>query len=154
MGGQLGATKVRSRHRIDEVMVAAADSVVATIRNPFDVLVSWYHYHSAGADSNRTIEEYLDWVWGSPQDNPHRNSHLEKSALRHAEHADLLVRHELGLANEFNRVLKQLGLSEVDLPHVGAAERRKPYRDYFDDNLRNRVLAYYAEDFERFHYGF
>ena len=56
---------------------------------------------------------------------------------------------------DFSDLAAHLGLSkDVKLPHVNIT-KRTDYRDYYDDdNLKRRVEALYAPDFEAFGYEF
>lgn len=150
LAGQLKASKRGSRHTVDQTVVEQADLVVSSVRNPFDVLVSWYHYHGAGEQSKRSIDEWLQFIW----ENPDRNRHLEYSTLPGAEFAEGFVRHECGLEPQLNRVLREHGYGEVRLPHVGAAEKRRPYREYYSDALRQAVEEKYPRDFILYEYTF
>lgn len=151
----LGAYKVGSKHRIPQEM-PDVDIVVSTIRNPYDVLVSWYHFpdkewgqhrkYNIGG-GGRSWPEFLDYVFSGE----HR--WLEKSTLPGADNASDFIRYELGVGVELNRILRLAGRPPVDVPHVGRTVRPR-YQAWYTLQQRQKVRERFADDFETFNYEF
>lgn len=147
--GQLHAVKRGTRHSIDKSVIDAADVVVASIRNPFDVIVSWYHFHGAGEKVQRGFEDWLEYIWADPQN---RVRHLEYSTLPYAEHATEYIRYEEGLAEQLNQFLVRHGYPKCEVPHTGKCESRQPWPEYYTPEIQQRVLDRYGQDFKRYGY--
>lgn len=143
-----GAITRRGRHGVDIQKLWTLPVVVATVRNPFDVLVSWYHYDAKGEKAGRSFDDWLNTIALVG-----KNSYLAKSTLPHAEHATRLLRFEDGL-ERVNVILEGFGVEPVTLPHVGRAESRKPYREYYTEATRREVEQHYRLDFLRYGYQF
>lgn len=72
------------------------------------------------------------------------------------ENNELLVEHVLRFENlEFDWAVfrKNYGLVG-DIKHHNASPRNRDYRDYYSDKTREKISAYYADDFDVFGYTF
>ncbi len=125
------------------------------VRNPWDLLVSSYHYllASAGhhrrraADRSRSFADYAAYEI--------RRGKMSQSDLLTDRGGRLLVdfvgRFET-VASDFAYVCRVLGL-EASLPQANAT-RHQDYRSYYDDRLAEAVGRFFAADVERFGYAF
>lgn len=147
---KLDAEVVRGRHGIDEARLGEADLIYAAIRNPYDLLVSWFHYSREGQTKGRQFEEWFE----HDVTNKH-NSYLAKgTCLQFAEHADRYIRYEKGLQEQLREAVESLGFNpdQVNIPHLGQAKSRKPWEHYYPPHMRRKVRDIFHEDFKRYGY--
>lgn len=131
----------------------------AFVRNPWDKAVSQYAYMAQREDLRRfvgmtprtTFKHYLSLIA--------RRRHVQwepQLSFLLDEDGELLVdfvgRYER-LADDAQRVLRCLGLSEGVLPHENPG-RRRAYPAYYDDEAREMVAEMYAEDIRWLGYRF
>lgn len=128
----------------------------AFVRNPWDRLVSYYHYVSSKDNHHRKsrvqrlggFREYLQYE-------ARRNKVDQSRLLTDPKSGELLVdfvgRFE-NLADDFDFVCHRIGV-EVEMPHRNASKHRD-YRTYYDDETAEFVATHWAEDIERFGYTF
>jgi hypothetical protein len=131
------------------------------VRNPFDRVASRYMSRNYGFEVNGAtghsmnffLDNYKTPTW--EKDPGTCTQYLDESL-------DLIIRFE-DYANELAKLVRSFGLEHVsdDLSCRCCSRRfhaektyRKHYREYFDQNSRERVEALYREDLERFEYGF
>lgn len=127
----------------------------AFVRNPWDLLVSSYHYlleqqgHHRGRSARR-LRSFADYAAYEI----HRGK-MSQSAMLTGHDGRLLVdflgRFE-SLASDFAFVCRRIGL-EASLPRANTT-RHRDYRSYYDDRLAEAVGRFFAADAERFGYGF
>lgn len=139
------------RHGVDRDKLLGCSVVYASIRNPFDVLVSWYLYMESRPDNYlRPKLSFREWYDRNVEGSS--NAFLRTSTLPFAELANKHIRFELGLAEQFSAALSSLGWICPTFPHIGAATDRGPYQNYYDPRLRDAVLLRYKDDFSRYEY--
>jgi hypothetical protein len=127
----------------------------AFVRNPWDLLVSSYHFlrrdrsHRRGrlADRLGSFERYVDYEL--------RRGKLQQSRMLTSRHGRLLVdfmgRFET-LEADFAAICRHLRVS-AQLPHVNAMPRAD-YRTHYTPRLAATVADGFGEDIERFGYAF
>jgi hypothetical protein len=127
----------------------------AFVRNPWDLLVSYWHYlrtkpnhrRSRIARSLPSFEAYIDYEI--------ERGEFTQSSLLCSRDGRLLVdfvgRYE-SLASDFDFICRRIGI-EASLPHVNTTSRGD-YRDYYTPPLAARVAEAFADDVERFGYTF
>jgi hypothetical protein len=130
----------------------------AFVRNPWDLLVSSYHFITSTPQHHRrrrtvrldSFERYVDYEI--------RRGKLVQSRMLCDRQGRLLVdyvgRFE-SLHDDFAEVCRRIGVTTT-LPHVNRsrAEGRRDYRDYYTPALAAHVATHFAEDVERFGYRF
>ena len=130
----------------------------AFVRNPWDLLVSYFHYlvssprhhRRARATGLASFEGYVDYEL--------RRDKISQSRMLCDRHGRLLVDHVArfeSLHEDFDRICGWLGVPAT-LPHVNrtVAHDRRDYRTYYTPRLAARVAEHFAEDIERFGYTF
>jgi hypothetical protein len=127
----------------------------AFVRNPWDLLVSSYHYllekagHHRGPVASR-LESFADYAAYEI-----RRGKMSQAAMLAGPDGRLLVdfvgRFE-SLASDFAYACRRIGV-EVDLPRANAT-RHRDYRGFYDDQLAEDVGRFFAADAERFGYAF
>lgn len=125
----------------------------AFVRNPWDRIVSLYHYH------NQTIPDVFplaqknfdEWVKLGGTGTAQRLM----SEFLSDEHGKIIVdrigRFE-NLEQDFRAICKDIGIA-CDLPHYNKTER-KSYRDYYTDETREIVRCWAQPDIVMFDYEF
>lgn len=126
----------------------------AFVRNPWDWLVSTYHYlcsteahrHHRRVSSMGSFAEYLDWEIG-------RNRRRQSAFV--CDNGEVIIdfvgRFET-LASDFETVCSRIGV-DAKLPHVNRTAH-SDYREFYDDELIARVARHWRFDIELFGYGF
>jgi hypothetical protein len=127
----------------------------AFVRNPWDLLVSYWHFlrdtpgHHRGR-SARLLPDFAAYV-----EYEIRRGRFSQSGLLCDRDGRLLVdfvgRYE-SLASDFVFICRRVGI-EATLPRVNAGSRGD-YRDYYTPALAARVAEAFATDVERFGYAF
>ena len=127
----------------------------AFVRNPWDLLVSSYHYllkhapHHRGRLARR-LQSFADYAAYEI-----RRGKMSQSAMLTGRDGRLLVdfvgRFE-SLPSDFAYACRRIGV-EVELPRANAT-RHRDYRNFYDDRLAEAVGRFFAADAERFGYGF
>ena len=130
------------------------------IRNPWDRVISQYSYLKQrpdlqdyfGVKADAPLAQYLaaisrsDHVQVMPQLNFLRDG--DGTML-----VDLIGRFET-LAQNAREIFRRIGIDDAVMPHEAKSDRRSGYRDYYDDETRERVTELYAEDIAHFGYAF
>lgn len=142
----LGAELFDGRHGVCPKQLASCPVRIASIRNPFDVLVSWYHYSDYGYVSGRSFFQYLQY-------DCNKNTHLLTSCLPHADLANKYIRYEDDLELQLNIILSDSKYPQVKLDKIGESDRR-PYWDYYDLNSKGFVENKYYKDLDKYEYSF
>jgi len=136
------------------------------VRNPFDWMLSTYFYIVQKPGHNfhkfmqgKSLAEYLRWyemktkeprVYGV-------NSYATLTEFVTDEDGqqivDVVLKFE-ELPTCVHDLRKRMGLPRIEFPHVNITQRKKDYRDYYDDESRALLERIFAEDLERFGYKF
>jgi hypothetical protein len=133
----------------------------AFVRNPWDRTVSAALWRARYRDEAiRDLRDYVDWA-----------ERVNKSGLRRPSDAHALPQSsfvidedgQVGVncigrferyAENLEAILDRCSKVREPLPHKLQNSDRRHYRSYYDDDLKRRVAALYAEDVERFGYSF
>lgn len=134
----------------------------AVIRNPWDKVVSHYHYrvqtNQTGMADHRT--DFKEWVLLAYRDQDPLYYDKPKMFMPQSDWVsdaegkilvDRICRFER-LSEDFSDICKQLG-KDVTLPHLKSSKRGH-YRDYFDAETAAVVASWFRKDLENFNYSF
>lgn len=134
----------------------------AVVRNPWDKVVSHYHYrvrtNQTGLGSGSPgFREWVAKTYGSQDpvyfDNP--KMFMPQSDWISDSEGNIIVDYVCRFENlkrDFDHVCGQIG-KKVSIPHLKASDRGT-YRDYYDENTREIVANWFKKDIENFGYHF
>lgn len=128
---------------------------VAVVRNPWDRMVSVYHYQRQTAPQKHdraTGLSFRDYVLAGGSG----SAFTTFTDFAGDGHGRLLVDTVLRvetLDEDFQRLCAERGLTGVELPRKNASARGG-YRELYDDDTRQAVSRAFAPDIERFGYTF
>jgi len=127
----------------------------AFVRNPWDWIVSTYHYirstekhrHHRRVRAMNSFSEYLEWEIG-------RNRRSQSAFV--CENGEVIVdyigRFET-LADDFSDVCRRVGVVMPELPHANRTAHSE-YREFYDEALIARVAEHWRFDIDLFGYDF
>ncbi len=137
-----------------------ADMLVVTlVRNPWDRMVSYYHWlreqnfdHDAVARA-KTLD-FTDFILDPFIDASMRSSPFTSYVTTSdgVDHGDIFIRLE-HLDRDVEAFEDHLGFS-LEIPIANQSKREKGYQGYFTPATRDAVADYCAADIERFGYRF
>ncbi len=132
------------------------------VRNPWDKVVSHYHYRlkTAQAGFRDSPPSFKDWV---------RLAYAEKHPIYHdqpimfatqmdwvADDDNRILVNYIGrfetLDADFNTICQRIGRN-AQLPHLKAS-KHEHYRNYYDDTSREIIATHFARDVIAFNYDF
>ena len=140
----------------------------AFVRNPWDLVVSMYHYvwYSEVMEWWRTGHRSRPWTFNRWVKSRHfrRPRGWKKNRCYDGDQlcwvtscdgqliADFIGRFE-NLQEDFNIVCDKIGIPQKQLPHDNST-KHKHYTEYYDDETKQIVAKKYAKDIEYFGYKF
>jgi hypothetical protein len=149
-------------HGVDRLPEGYEDHFAfAFVRNPWDRLVSCWHEKVVGQnyfgfdpgqyERMRRFDEFVRYVTELELDHADRHLRLQ-SRLIDLKRIDFLGRMER-FDEHLNIVFSVLGIPPDPEPR-NVTERRDPYPEYYDDELRDVVAMAYERDIQIFGYTF
>jgi len=136
--------KTRGRHTL--VKPSRGEMVVATVRNPYDVVVSWW-LNTKGKWHELSFEDFVSDYIGNTLFT--RGGKL----FYFAEHVNTMLRYET-LADDLARVLKLVKLPPVRLKFTNITAGKHPYQSYYTPAIQEIVTQRWGDEIERFGYEF
>lgn len=125
---QAGGEQVGLHHDgLEKVRRHSGEPVVTTIRNPYDVLVTWWLRHGLRGKPRRPLPEFILDYDQEAEPNFMRRGRL----LYHAPTADIVVRYE-NLDVELPAALQKCGLEPVALERTNVTEEKAHWMSYYD----------------------
>ncbi len=141
-----GFEKVKGHHTVFETHPGPDWTVFSTVRNPWDVWVSWFFFSGP-----RGLPFGIEWIdrWRDQQSKyyPDPNSLFGL----YAGQSDVVLRFE-HLQTDLNGLFGH----EVPIPrvNVGPVRKERHYSQFYDDATRDHVATVYAEEIEKYGYEF
>lgn len=133
--------------------------VFTMVRNPWDRLVSYYHWLQVQTFENPAVALAQQLDFSSFLNHEHtQNSLRANPAVRYVTdaagtvHADLYIRLDQ-FAQDVKALEERLGF-DIKLPHANASKRDAAYQSYFSVADRALVAILCSDDIERFGFTF
>ncbi len=120
--------------------------IIATVRNPWDVIVSWWHHNPEWF--GKPNAEFAQFARRFPRHQKNKYLLEDRLFLRYTREATHVIKWER-LEKDLARVIRQ----PVELPVLGASDRQ-PYQTYYDAELRDFIGEAFAEEIAQFKYSF
>ncbi|KEJ88093.1 sulfotransferase family 2 domain-containing protein [Sulfitobacter donghicola] len=131
--------------------------IFTLVRNPWDRMVSYYHWLRAQSFDNDAVTLAKELDFESFVMRPEiAESFAQSPAVSYMrdrqgrDRADLYIRLE-HLAKDIQPLQAHLGFT-LQVPHVNASTRARDYRSHYTDRSREQVAISCAEDIARFGY--
>ena len=131
---------INDQHGICLDTIKKSRAVVCVVRNPFDLLASFYWRMSSKPDFAEWLEATLDHEIG--HEDPDRVGGGLFFGLKYATH---VIRFE-NLQEDYETVLRRLKLPKMKLGHIGAARYRdgRDHRVLYNEYTRLLVVRKYG----------
>ena len=153
---QLKARNPAGHHNVDQQEVAdildAGGIVCSTVRNPWDLMVSWYGFQSMMAN-NSTFPEMVPFERWLPRILEAGNGWIEKGLFYGAMDCNRIIKFEYNIEKQLNQALSDCGLTPVTLEVVGNSPRTD-YQDYYTPALAIMVERRFQEEIVEWGYNF
>ena len=137
----------------------AAMFTVTLVRNPWDRMVSYYHWLRAQSFDHPAVSLAAELSFGAFLAHPQTVASLRAAPygrymrdVTGQERASLFIRLE-HLEQDMAPFVAHLGF-RPEIARINASERARDYRGYYDDATAERVARLCAEDIARFGYRF
>ncbi|HHC29187.1 MAG TPA: Type II secretory pathway, pullulanase PulA [Rhodobacterales bacterium] len=134
--------------------------VFTLVRNPWDRMVSYYHWLGAQSFDHPAVaraqtSDFASFIRqpatiAAMVQHPYRRYVTDASGV---DRGDLYIRLE-HLAEDLTPLEAHLGFTLADIPHVNASKRQADYRRAYDDESAAIVAQACGEDIARFGYRF
>lgn len=150
------ARPVRGMHYLDEdecARILGEGGVVAcTVRNPWDVMVSWYFFSEHMKQNNAKCkpEEFKPWLLRTLVAG---NGWIERGLFYGADQCNRIFRFEHNLELQLNNCLQDCGLPSVEFPHIGKTDHVH-YSEYYDAESAVAVALRFTEEIKEWGYKF
>lgn len=115
------------------------EKTVATVRNPFDVLVSWWLITGQTSFEEFLLEDHEGFMTKGGR------------LFYYYKHVDIWMRFE-NLNIDFVSVCRRLGIRPTVLPRFNPTKMKKDYRTYHTPETIEIVKEKYAKELEQFNY--
>lgn len=137
--GKLDFGQCINHHGFKPGLIPKDWTVFATVRNPFDLLVSWYWH-------KRREHEFPEWL---PIFLKESNEFLDKGLFFGLPYCTHVLRYE-NLQDDFNQVIVEAGFPPTEIPQHNVSLRRddRPLSDYYDFKLINLMKTHFDTEIQ------
>ncbi len=125
--------------------------IMATIRNPYDLMVSWY-FHYAARRPGTLMEPFKEWL---PTQIENPNDYMKRGLFFGLRWANRIVRFE-HLQEDFDNVCVQIGLKYAIIEPFNISLKRegRTYQEMYDADLRELIQQNFATELDQGGYTF
>jgi len=129
-------------------------TTICFVRNPWDRMVSLYSYHKRAPKYSHLVGSmgFDDWVRSGGTGTARRLMSEFVCDRNGHRIVDFIGRYET-LEQDFDRLLSNLGIRGVSLPHKNKSDHMD-YREYYTEETREIVSGWVKRDAEMFGYKF
>ena len=113
------------------------ETIVTTVRNPYDVIVTWWLRATRGEGSFVAFIREFDQ---KPQIN-------DGEIFTHIKHCDVVMRYE-DLDQDFSGLMDILGLPRTVIPVDNMTPGKEPWQTYYDDEALEAVNLRFGVEIE------
>jgi hypothetical protein len=150
--GSVGAVEqVTSHHGLDTTRILQGALVFTTVRNPWDVFVSWWFKRQIERSPfyGKPLEEFI------PSLIQNNGRYFKGGKMFYmADHATVILHYEQ-LQSQFDTLLVQVGYPPTELVTVNQSTRSSSdYREHYTPATRQWVAEHFAAEIERYGYHF
>jgi len=151
----LGAKTIGTHHAVDDELcrriLETGGRVMATIRNPFDLMVSWY-FHYAHRRPDKVMEPFKEWL---PNQIAKPNQYLIQGMFFGLQWANCILRFEY-LQEDFDRLCDEVGLPRTIIEPFNISVKRegRTYQEMYDSELRRLIQENFADELAAGDYSF
>lgn len=134
----------------------------AFVRNPWDRIVSCWHdkvvdnNHFKFAEENllkmQKFENFVNFVAGLNIEKCDQHIRLQ-SKLIDLNNIDYIGRFE-NFENDLEKIIQTLDIDSVTIEKKNASSKKKSYKDYYNEDLKEKVAQIYQKDINLFSYEF
>ncbi len=135
--------RTKSRHTL--FLPERGEKVMSVVRNPFDVLVSWWLI----IGERQGFQTFKDFVTNCKDPFMVQRGNL----FYFAHHSQYILKFE-NLQADLDRVLSGLRLPHVELPHLNGTVKRVGFRSYYDPETIKIVAKRFRSELLAFNYKF
>lgn len=153
----IGARSLNGHHGYDEGVTKrirdAGGVVCCVVRNPWDVMVSWWSFKSMKANNTYwpNTPAFAEWL---PEELKNEWS-MGKSLYYGLPHCNRIIRFEHSIHKQLNGCLLDCGLPQISLPRIGGSPRDNlPYQPFYTTDLAILVYRRFAVEIEEWGYKF
>lgn len=136
---QKGFEIIGDHHYVDHECIPRDYKVICTVRNPFDLMVSWYHNKPREQPFALWLPEFLD------------GCHYLQDRIFYGQPYATHVMHFEYLQEDFDQIAKQVGLPQTEIPPRNVSRERKvkgfPFIAYYDFRLARMMINRFLQDF-------
>ena len=125
---------------------AAGGRVYATVRNPFDTAVSWYHHRLLDVGANEPA--WPQWLRKFVDEGVPPFIESGDSLFPGRKFMDAPIQYEYGIEFVLCAILDRVGLGPVRLEHIGKSADRRPMSEYWTPELQELFVDRFREDFD------
>jgi hypothetical protein len=135
--------------------------VFSIVRNPWDKMVSNYHYSRKGYDIWGRIlsfPTFCKMVDSAPMPENWEH-HTRWSTTKYITDyngdvvADFVMKFE-NLENDFKTVISRIGLPDIQLPHINQSRNDREYVSYYTEEESEVIQKYYGDDIDAYKYSY
>ncbi|MCH8488811.1 MAG: sulfotransferase family 2 domain-containing protein [Oceanicaulis sp.] len=139
-------------------MCASETFIFTSVRNPWDKIVSRYHYGQRESRSiwHKRVEETGSFKKFAMSKEFHYATNFERFCTKNGKRlVDFVIQVE-DMQRGVSEVCRRLKIDEIEVPHVNKNARKdnKEYRLFYDDESMNAVGEAYISDINEFGYSF
>ena len=138
---QLGFEQQINHHDFEPKMLGVDWTVISTVRNPFDVMVSWYYHY---VRKSHVTETFREWLPGFLKMS---NRFIDRGMFFGAPYCTHLLFFE-SLQDDFNYVMSEIGLPQTEIPQRNVSTKRegRHWQTYYDDAAVHLVVEHFATE--------